>query len=353
MAPNYAHWFAAESRTASLLPRAASDAEARRLFGLNGKGSGPVTQRDFVAANQAKLNFDDIYTKDDPRDYFRVLGGLDYVIPDVARPIFRQLIEARRAELGRPVTVLDIGCSYGINAALMCYPVTFETLYDRYLARGMQELPASEIVELDRHFFASWPKREDVRVIGMDISGPAIEYAVACDLLDFGIVGDFENGKPTREQCAALKSVDIIVSTGCVGYVTERTFEKLAVCMEGVTPWVASFVLRMFPYEDIERTLAAQGLSTERFEGTTFVQRRFGDRDEQRGVMEKLKAKGISPSGKEADGHYHTELFVSRPKQAADKCPLQSMISVAAGLNRRYRTRVTRADHRRLKSKAG
>jgi SAM-dependent methyltransferase len=321
-------------------------------IGSNGKGNGPLTQRDFAAANATKLNFNDIYTRDDPRDYFRVLGGLDYVIPDVARPIFRQLIEARRAELGRPVTVLDIGCSYGINAALMRYPITFETLYDRYLARGMQELPASEIVELDRHFFASWPKREDVRVIGMDISGPAIEYAVACGLLDFGIVGNFERGVPTPEQCGALKSVDVIVSTGCVGYVTERSFEKLAVCTEGVTPWVASFVLRMFPYEDIEATLARQGLITEKFEGTTFVQRRFGDREEQRGVMEKLRARGINPSGKEADGHYHTELFVSRPKRAAEQCPLQSMISVAAGVNRRYRTRVTRADHRRVASKA-
>ena len=311
-----------------------------------------MTRHDFAAANETKLNFDDIYTRDDPRDYFRVLGGLDYVIPDVACPIFRQLIEARHAELGRPVTVLDIGCSYGINAALLCYPVSFETLYDRYLARGMQALPASEVVELDRHFFASWPKRENVRVIGMDISAPAIEYAVGCGLLDFGIVGDFENGKPTPEQCAALKSVDVIISTGCVGYVTERTFEKLSVCTEGVMPWVASFVLRMFAYDDIEATLAKQGLVTEKFEGTTFVQRRFGDRDEQRGVMEKLRAKRISPSGKEADGHYHTELFVSRPRHAADKCPLQSMISVAAGLNRRYRTPVARGEHR-LRSRAG
>lgn len=310
-----------------------------------------MPRRDFVAINQAKFSFDDIYTRDDPRDYFRVLGSLDYVIPDVAQPVFRQLIEARRAELGRPLTVLDLGCSYGINAALMSYPISFETLYDRYLARGMQALSAAEVTELDRHFFAAWPKREGLRVIGMDVAAPAVEYAVAAGLLDFGIVGDFETGQPTPEQCAALAEVDLIVSTGCVGYVTERTFERLSVCRaNGVAPWVASFVLRAFPYDAIEGTLARQGLVTERFEGATFVQRRFGDREEQRGMIEALRARGIDPIGKEADGHLHTELFVSRPQAAVAASPLRSMISVAAGVNRRYRTRVTRGDTRRLRA---
>lgn len=308
-----------------------------------------MPQRNFAAVNQAKFNFDDIYTRHDPRDYFRVLGSLDYVIPDVAQPVFRQLIEARRAELGRPITVLDLGCSYGINAALMTHPISFETLYDRYLARGMQNLSSPEVTELDRHFFASWPKTEGLRVIGMDISKPAVEYAVGAGLLDFGIVGDFETSEPTAEQNAALAEVDIVVSTGCVGYVTERTFERLSVCRgNGVSPWVASFVLRMFPYDAIERTLACQNLVTERFEGATFVQRRFGDREEQRGMIETLKARSIDPRGKESDGHLHTELYVSRPQTAVTAVPLQSMISVAAGVNRRYRARVTRSTRPRL-----
>src|SRR3546814_4460330 len=37
----------------------------------------------------------------------------------------------------------------------------------------------------------------------------------------------------------------LIVSTGCVGYVSNRTFERLAACTaHGEAPWVASFVLR-------------------------------------------------------------------------------------------------------------
>src|SRR3989304_6277429 len=53
----------------------------------------------------------------------------------------------------------------------------------------------------------------------------------------------------------------------------------------GRPAWVASFVLRMFPYDDIARTLAKLGLETERFESATFVQRRFVSLDEMQSTI--------------------------------------------------------------------
>ena len=43
----------------------------------------------FVAINSSKANFDEIYAMEDPRDYFSVLGDLDYMIPDVVALIIR------------------------------------------------------------------------------------------------------------------------------------------------------------------------------------------------------------------------------------------------------------------------
>ena len=35
-------------------------------------------------------------------------------------------------------------------------------------------------------------------------------------------------------------------------------------------------------------------------------------------MIEKLEALGIDPDGKEADGHLHAELYLSRPKEDSD-----------------------------------
>ena len=58
------------------------------------------TQR-FDQLTTFKANFDQIYTAPDPREYYRVLFGLDYVIPELAKPIFRGLIEKRAETVAR------------------------------------------------------------------------------------------------------------------------------------------------------------------------------------------------------------------------------------------------------------
>ncbi len=80
-----------------------------------------------------KVSLDHIYTQPDPRTYFGSLRGLDYRIPELAKPYFARLI----AELGadspaRGVTVVDIGCGYGVNAALLRCDCTMDDLYEHY-----------------------------------------------------------------------------------------------------------------------------------------------------------------------------------------------------------------------------
>src|SRR3546814_12223073 len=87
---------------------------------------------DFSSINRSKADFSAIYVQPDPRAYFRTLGALGYVIPHLARPVFDQLIEARqRAQGGGPITVLDLGCSYGVNPVLRNYAFTYDHLPQR------------------------------------------------------------------------------------------------------------------------------------------------------------------------------------------------------------------------------
>jgi SAM-dependent methyltransferase len=289
----------------------------------------------FTILNQAKMDFSDLYTSDDPREYFKYLGQLDYIIPHLAQPVFRQLIQARRAQQDGPVTVLDLGCSYAINGALMKFALGYEPLRQRYTAPALQTLSSAEMLELDRAYYRAWPKHPDVRVIGLDISENAIRYAESCGILDRGFAIDLESRDPTPAEAEVLAGVDLIVSTGCVGYVTSKTFQRLAqVARRGRAPWVASFVLRMFPYDGIAATLAEQGLQTELYEGATFVQRRFANREEMEATIRAVEARGLDSNGRETEGLYHANLFISRPAADIARCPIQKLITVVSGVNK-------------------
>ena len=290
---------------------------------------------DFSSLNKGKMDFSELYTSRDPREYFKYLGQLDYIIPHLAQPIFRQLIRARRALQAGPVTVLDLGCSYAINGALMKHAIDYEGLRQRYTAPALQALSSEEVLELDRAYYQAWPKHPDVRVIGLDISDNAVRYAEACGILDRGLAIDLESRDPTPEEADLLSNVDIIVSTGCVGYVTSKTFQRLAKSFRGgKLPWVASFVLRMFPYDEITAALAEQGLVTELYEGATFVQRRFANREEMEATIQAVEARGLDSWGRETDGLYHAKLFISRPPEEIERVPIQKLISVVSGANK-------------------
>jgi hypothetical protein len=283
-------------------------------------------------ANDAKASFDDIYSKPDPREYYSVLGSLDYSIPDLAKPMFRQIASAWARGTGRSASILDLGSSYGINAALFRYPLSFGMLRRRYARREMLNLPSLELQALDRNFFASWPRTQAERITVADVSAPAIDYAVNVGLADAGIADSLEEGAPNADTARKLADIDIVVSTGCVGYVTEKTFQTII----GATkrpPWIVSFVLRMFDYGPIELALARAGLKTEKLRSAAFVQRLFRDEEEAAGVLAVLRDRGVDPTGLESDGFLCAELFVSRPEEAAAATPLEDLVTITSGRN--------------------
>ncbi len=287
----------------------------------------------FSSINLSKANFDDIYARADPRAYFSVLGALDYMIPDIAEPIVRQLVAQKAKESTAAPVVLDIGCSYGINAALHRFPLSFNMLRRRYSKSAMAAVQSQELARLDRDFYASWPQIGQARFIGLDVSEPAIEYALNVGLLDAGIAANLEQ-KPLRPRDAeVVRRANILLSTGCVGYVTEATYRRVLDSLDRL-PWIVSFVLRMFPYDRMAAALEGYGLVTERLAGATFVQRRFRDVEEFQRSLALLAERGVDTVGFESEGRFQAELFVSRPAADVRAAPLGEIVTVTSGRNR-------------------
>ncbi|MET0385134.1 MAG: class I SAM-dependent methyltransferase [Polyangiales bacterium] len=261
-----------------------------------------------------KVSLEHIYTGADPRSYFRTLRELDYCIPQLAKPWFQQIFRAYEASHSRPVTqVIDLGCSYGINAALLRCDTTLDELYDRYAGELAAELPREALLERDLELVRERNIMPQVRFVGLDVSLPAIEYAVEAGFLDTAIQADMERHNLDQDLRRRLSRSQVVISTGCIGYVTERTLTRIVRAHGDQRPWMAHCVLRMFPFEPIEHALSSLGYETQSF-GPLLKQRRFVSPLEQSQIVGRLEDLRIDPSGLEADGWLYAQLHVSRPR---------------------------------------
>ncbi|WP_227025677.1 hypothetical protein [Streptomyces fodineus] len=279
-------------------------------YGMAGSGSDGTE-----GVTGGKSRFDDIYDRPDPRTYFRRLAPLEYEIPHHAQPVFRQAAAERAAlDDGRPgrPAVLDVCCSYGINAALLNHDVTLAEMYERYTSPACEQMSTAQLAASDKQFYAERRRSEAVPVFGLDVSGPAVDYALEVGLLDAAFTDDLEQGSPGPALSSALAEVGLITLTGGGSYITDRTFRAL---LDGARRpvWVSAFVLRTVSYHPIVRTLAAHGLSTTVEVSRTYPQRRFTDAREQQYAIAAVRALGGDPAGREEAGRFHTLHYESRP----------------------------------------
>ncbi len=262
------------------------------------------------SGRRGQTQFDDIYNQPDPRAFYGRLVRLDYQIPGHAQPVFRRLVAARTRS--GPATVLDLCCSYGVNAALLNHQLTLDDLYTHYTSPRLSQVTTAELIKHDQEFYTAHRREDAVPVIGLDIAAAAIDYALAVGLLDAGFAENLETGPGSTSLLQAAGVTRLITVTGGVSFLTGRTFDQLLAAAREPA-WVAAFALRTTSYQHLADTLAEHGLITEVDTEHTVLQRRFTDRDEQRYAIAAVTALGADPAGKESEGCYYATFHLSRP----------------------------------------
>ena len=288
-----------------------------------------ICETDFEDINEAKANLDHIYNQSDPRAYFRELKKFDYVIPEVAKPIFKKLIEALQQRRENTIQVLDLGCSYGINAALLKHDLSMDELYDHWGQKTFSNATSDAVIARDQSYFADLKATEDIGVVGFDVAKNATSYGEEVGLLDESFTVNLETELLSASAKEELALVDLVTSTGCVGYVTEKSFDRMLPAMgSGQMPWFANFVCRMFPFDAIEECLDGWGYVTEKLQNRTFLQRRFASVHEQEQVIGQLRDQGVDPTGLEGEGDLLAEFYLSRPTAEAAAVPIERLLAV-------------------------
>jgi hypothetical protein len=269
----------------------------------------------------------------DPRDYFRAATRLGDVGPEITGPMLLQVANYLIRSRGRPITILHVGCSYGVLSAVTRFGLSVDELRGRYAKPMLQTLSFDDLTRYDAHYFASWPRRDDLRFVGLDRSPKTIAFTQRTGLIDEGLIVDLEANSLSERAKSIISTVDLIVWTGAAGCISEKTFAKiLGVFPLGNAPWIASFVLRPFDYGRIADTARQHGLATERL-NVTFAQPGFENKPEAKTLMPLLGERGIESTDEEYGADYQAELFVSRPTVDAQRTNLREIIAPASESN--------------------
>ena len=272
----------------------------------------------YETENQAKACFDGVYTAPTPHDYIAQMAKNGYEIGEQARPycIAAADVLKEHTEDAWPVQMLDIGCSYGMGSAFVKYGCSFDEMVAFFSTRAPRDPHAA--CEAMRAWINVTPPRYDVRCVGLDRSKPAIRFAMRAGLLDGGMARNFENSDitPNAEECSWLRSCNLLISTGAIGYVTDRTIAHVVQHAgkdhpSEFGPLAVFTILRMFEARPIRDVFENLGFRFEKVPGIMLPQRRFTDKNEREGVLKILHDKGVNTREWEDLGKQFAELFIA------------------------------------------
>ena len=99
-----------------------------------------------------------------------------------------------------------------------------------------------EVVARDQRYFSEIGEPEDITVVGLDIADKAVSFGEDVGLLDESFAVNLETDPLSPLLKEELAPIDLVTSTGCVGYVTEKSFNRLLPAVApGQLPWLANF----------------------------------------------------------------------------------------------------------------
>ncbi len=268
---------------------------------------------------KVKKDFTDIYTQDSPYEYLKEMDKLEYFISDSTKPLYNSIIEQLEETLSRPINVLDLGSSYGINASLIKYDLTMSELNDFFL--NGTEPTKNEI----KQFYEKCNNNDNMNFYQIDISDEALKFSEEMNLCERGINIDLEDEK--LNLLGSLPKMDIVIATGCVGYIGYKAFSNLLKVIknrqsnsiktetEYIAPIFAFSVLRMFDMEDIEEVFEMYDYSILKSDIKPIRQRSFSGPKEKAQTLSLLHEMEINTEKYEDDGNFYADFYIAKSKK--------------------------------------
>ena len=268
---------------------------------------------------KVKKDFTDIYTQESPCGYLKEMDRLEYSISDSTKPLYNTIIEQLENTLSRPVNILDLGSSYGINSALMKYNLTMLELNNFFLT-GTKPTKKETV-----QFYEECKNNINMNFYQIDISKEALKFSQDMNLCERGMNVDLETKKLNLLE--SLPKMDIVIATGCVGYIGYKAFLNLLKIIknrelnskkskkEHINPIFAFSVLRMFDINDIKEVFERYDYSLVKSDIKPIHQRNFSGVKEKEQTISLLHEMKIDTKKYEDVGNFYADFYIARPKK--------------------------------------
>ena len=271
-------------------------------------------QVNYDQQNQVKASFNSIYSEPTPHHYLRRMLALDYKMADYMKSYLSATVDML-TDLQQTATVLDIGCSYGISATLLKTGCSYRDLTDFYLQETSSEY--DDCVASTQRWLETHAARQNVKVVGLDSSAPAVKFAVSSHMIDEGIARNLEeeNSKLTDDEARLIRKCNVLISTGAIGYVTEKTLEIIldefgrTSILEPAGVALMS-VLELFDLLPIEKVFTNHGYLFRKLP-IRIPQRRFVDEEERNGILEMLKQRNMRTDAQRSEHQMFANLCIA------------------------------------------
>jgi len=281
-----------------------------------------------------KASFDSVYDQPTPAGYFSALKPLAYMTPGQAQPMVRRCVAALRHARGiETVRVLDLCSGYGVNAALLKYRLDMQDLYERY-ATPHARAAGQKRIAADALWYAGKARAHaDVRVIAQDVALNALTYSHAVGLADAVVGANLEARDPSEVEAAQLGQADLIVVTGGLSYIGEKSFGRvLAVARR--RPWALYFPLRHSDTSDIDETFESAGYEVETSR-RTIQHRCFRSAEERRAIRAHVLAEAEADERPPSPTHLEALIKLARPPGDVLSPPFDEIVSADGDGSRR------------------
>ena len=267
---------------------------------------------------KVKTDFTNIYTQDSPYGYLKEMNRLEYSISDSTKLLYNSIIEELENTLSRPINVLDLGSSYGINSSLLKYNLTMSELNNFFLNR------TEPTKKETKQFYEECTSNNNMNFYQIDISEEALKFSEEMNLCERGMNVDLETEKSNLLE--SLPKIDVVIATGCIGYVGYKAFQNLLKVIknrqsnsiesetEYVSPIFAFSVLRMFDMHDIKEVFEIYDYSIVKSNIKPIRQRNFSDPKEKTQTISLLHDMKINTKKYEDDGNFYADFYIARSK---------------------------------------
>ena len=267
---------------------------------------------------KVKKDFTNIYTQDSPYEYLKEMDRLEYSIPDSTKSLYNSIVEQLEDALSRPINILDLGSSYGINSSLMKYNLTMSELNDFFL-NGSEPTKKET-----KQFYEECTSNDNMNFYQIDISEEALKFSEEMNLCERGMNVDLEAEKLNLLE--SMPKMDVVIATGCIGYIGYKAFSNLLKVIknrqsnsiesetEYVAPIFAFSVLRMFDMKDIEEVFETYDYSIVKSDIKPIHQRNFSDPKEKAQTVSLLHDMEINTKKYEDGGNFYADFYIVKSK---------------------------------------